>query len=127
MHFSLRCHLCQAGYPAEALWVCNKCLGPLEVVYDYDAITKLISREAIERRPKNLWRYRELLPIQGEPRTGLHSGYTPLVKADRLAARLAIPTSRGLAGRRWHAAAANPEGFRRAAPRRHRRRRTAHD
>ena len=70
MHFSLRCHLCQAGYPAEALWVCSKCLGPLEVVYDYDAIAKLMSREGIERRPKNLWRYRELLPVQGDPRTG---------------------------------------------------------
>jgi len=90
MLFSLRCHLCQAGYPAEALWVCSKCLGPLEVVYDYDAITKLMSREGIERRPRNLWRYRELLPIQGDPRTGLHSGYTPLVKADRLAARLGV-------------------------------------
>jgi threonine synthase len=90
MHFSLRCHLCQAAFPAEALWVCDKCLGPLEVVYDYDAISRLITREAIERRPGNLWRYRELLPIKGEPRTGLHSGFTPLVRADRLAARLGV-------------------------------------
>lgn len=90
MHFSLRCHLCQAAFPAEALWVCDKCLGPLEVVYDYDAVGRAISREVIERRPKNLWRYRELLPIAGEPRTGLHSGFTPLVRADRLAARLGV-------------------------------------
>jgi threonine synthase len=90
MHFSLRCHLCQAEFPAEALWVCDKCLGPLEVVYDYDAIAGLMSRAAIESRPRNLWRYRELLPIKGEPRTGLHSGFTPLVKADRLAARLGV-------------------------------------
>src|SRR3954471_13133781 len=90
MHFTLRCHLCQAEYPAEALWVCSQCLGPLEVVYDYDAITPLVSRETIGARAKNLWRYRELLPIEGEPRTGLHSGYTPLVRADRLAARLGV-------------------------------------
>jgi threonine synthase len=88
--FSLRCHLCQAGFPAEALWVCDKCLGPLEVVYDYEAAARTISREAIQQRPRNLWRYRELLPIKGDPRTGLHSGFTPLVRADRLAARLGV-------------------------------------
>ena len=88
MHFSLRCHLCQTVYPAEALWVCSQCLGPLEVTYDYAAIAPLVSRELIGSRPRNLWRYRELLPIAGEPRTGLHSGFTPLVRAERLAARL---------------------------------------
>ena len=90
MHFSLRCHLCQATYPATALWVCDKCLGPLEVTYDYKAIAPLLSRTIIEARPKSLWRYRELLPIEGHPRTGLHSGFTPLVRADRLAKRLNV-------------------------------------
>ena len=90
MHFSLRCHLCQTVYPAEALWVCSQCLGPLEVTYDYAAIAPLVSRELIGSRPRNLWRYRELLPIAGEPRTGLHSGFTPLVRAERLAARLGV-------------------------------------
>jgi threonine synthase len=90
MHFSLRCHLCQAAFPASALWVCDKCLGPLEVTYDYAAIAKIVSRAAIESRPKNLWRYRELLPIAGDPRTGLHSGFTPLVRANRLAERLGV-------------------------------------
>jgi threonine synthase len=77
-------------FPAEALWVCQHCLGPLEVAFDYAAIAPTLSREIIEGRPKNLWRYRELLPITGEPRTGLHSGFTPLVRADRLAARLGV-------------------------------------
>jgi threonine synthase len=90
MNFTLRCHLCQAGYPADALWVCSKCLGPLEVTYDYPEIARTISREGIESRPRNLWRYRELLPIEREPRTGLHSGFTPLVRAGRLAARLGV-------------------------------------
>lgn len=90
MHFTLRCHLCKTTFPARALWVCDQCLGPLEVTYDYDAIAPLLSRDLIERRPKSLWRYRELLPIEGEPRTGLHSGFTPLVRADRLARRLGV-------------------------------------
>ncbi len=90
MNFSLRCHLCHTVFPPTALWVCDRCLGPLEVAFDYDVIAKTISRAAIEARPRNLWRYRELLPIDGEPRTGLHSGFTPLVRADRLAARLGV-------------------------------------
>jgi threonine synthase len=90
MNFTLRCHLCQALFPPTALWVCDKCLGPLEVSYDYTAIAPLLSRDTIERRPKNLWRYRELLPIEGQPRTGLHSGFTPLVRAERLAKRLGV-------------------------------------
>jgi len=77
-------------FPAEASYVCGKCLGPLEPVYDYAAVAASLTRETIERRPKNLWRYRELLPITGEPRTGLHSGFTPLVRCTRLAERLGI-------------------------------------
>jgi threonine synthase len=84
----LQCHLCKAQFPAEALWACEKCLGPLEPVYDYSAVK--ITREEIERRPKNLWRYRELLPITGEPRTGFNSGFTPLVRCTRLADRLGL-------------------------------------
>ena len=86
----LQCHACKAQFPAQALWVCDKCLGPLEVVYDYAAVKRDISREKIEARAKSLWRYRELLPIEGEPRTGHYSGFTPLVKADRLAERLGV-------------------------------------
>ena len=73
------------AFPAEALFVCGQCLGPLEVTYDYDAIRDAVTRDEVSARPKNLWRYRELLPVEGEPRTGFHSGFTPLVKADRLA------------------------------------------
>ncbi len=84
----LQCHLCKTMFPAEAIYVCDRCLGPLEPVYDYRAIS--LTREDIERRPKNLWRYRELLPIAGEPRTGFNSGFTPLVRCDRLADRLGV-------------------------------------
>jgi threonine synthase len=84
----LQCHVCKATFPALATYVCDKCLGPLEPVYDYGAIT--LTREQIEERPKNIWRYRELLPITGEPKTGFHSGFTPLVRCTRLADRLGI-------------------------------------
>jgi threonine synthase len=84
----LQCHLCKTSFPSDALYVCDRCLGPLEPVYDYASIR--ISHDTIERRPKNLWRYRELLPIAGEPRTGFNSGFTPLVRCDRLARRLGV-------------------------------------
>jgi threonine synthase len=84
----LQCHLCKTPFSAEAVYVCDRCLGPLEPVYDYRAVQ--LTREQIESRPKNLWRYRELLPITGEPRTGFNSGFTPLVRCDRLAQRLGV-------------------------------------
>jgi threonine synthase len=84
----LQCHLCKTMFPAEALYVCDRCLGPLEPVYDYASIH--LTREQIEKRPKNLWRYRELLPIADRPRTGFNSGFTPLVRCDRLAERLGV-------------------------------------
>jgi threonine synthase len=86
----LRCRECGAESPVAPLHVCETCFGPLEVVYDYDAIRRVFTRELIEKRPRNIWRYRELLPIDGEPRIGLHSGCTPLVRADRLAAALGV-------------------------------------
>ena len=89
----LTCHLCGATYPAEASWVCAECLGPLEVSYDYAAIRSVISRAVIESRPRSLWRYLELLPVE-EPRTGFHSGFTPVVRATRLARELGVPPRR---------------------------------
>ncbi|MGN6555423.1 MAG: threonine synthase, partial [Verrucomicrobiota bacterium] len=64
--------------------------GPLEVAYDYDRIKQSMTRSAIESRSKSMWRYRELLPVAKDPTVGLQVGFTPLVKADRLAKRLGI-------------------------------------
>jgi threonine synthase len=86
----LKCRECGADYPKLAVHVCETCFGPLEVIYDYAAVARRMTREAIESRPRNLWRYRELLPIDSEPTVGLHSGFTPLVRADRLARALGV-------------------------------------
>lgn len=81
---ALQCKECKKQYPKEAVHVCEDCFGPLEVAYDYDGIARALSREIIARRAGNLWRYRELLPIDGEPTVGLQAGYTPLLRARRL-------------------------------------------
>jgi threonine synthase len=86
----LQCRECGQEYPQEPLHVCEICFGPLEIQYDYTAIKKNMSREKIASRERNLWRYRELLPIDGEPRVGLYSGFTPLVRAHRLGAALGV-------------------------------------
>lgn len=86
----LKCRECGKAYPKEAIHVCDFDFGPLEAAYDYDAIKAVISRELIESRPRSMWRYRELLPIDGEPTVGHQVGFTPLVKADRLAKVLGV-------------------------------------
>ena len=87
---ALKCRECGREYPLEATHVCEFDFGPLEVVYDYERIKHSLTRAAIQARPQTMWRYRELLPIATEPTVGCEVGYTPLVKADRLARRLGI-------------------------------------
>jgi len=87
---ALKCRECGREYPLEATHVCEFDFGPLEVAYDYARIKKSLTRKHVESRPHTMWRYRELLPVAGEPTVGSQVGYTPLVKADRLAKRLGI-------------------------------------
>jgi threonine synthase len=86
----LRCRECGRAYPAEALHVCEWCFGPLEVVYDYEAIRAAVSRESIAAGPLSIWRYADLLPAAAEGAVSLGAGCTPLVRADRLAAELGL-------------------------------------
>jgi threonine synthase len=86
----LRCRECAHPYPAEALHVCEWCFGPLEVVYDYEAIRAAVSRESIAAGPLSIWRYADLLPAAAEGAVSLGAGFTPLVRADRLAAELGL-------------------------------------
>lgn len=75
---------CGRTYPKEPRHICEHCFGKLEVDYDYEAIRSALSRELIEKRPKNMWRYRELLPIDGKPTVGVQVGFTPLLRARNL-------------------------------------------
>jgi threonine synthase len=87
---SLKCKECGREYPLKDYHVCEYCFGPLEVYYDYAKIAKKLSRKNIEKRPYNMWRYMELLPIEKEPTVGLQVGFTPLIRARRLADELGV-------------------------------------
>ena len=75
---------CGRTYPTEPLHICEFCFGKLEVDYDYDAIRRNVSRQTIEERPENMWRYREFMPIDGEPTVGVEVGFTPFFRAKNL-------------------------------------------
>src|SRR6187549_3367224 len=86
----LQCRECGNTYDKAPIHVCEFCFGPLEVAYDYTAIGKVLTRALIESRPHTMWRYADLLPIDGPPVVGRETGMTPLVRADRLAKRLGL-------------------------------------
>jgi threonine synthase len=87
----LRCRECGAEYELQATHVCEMCFGPLDVVFDYAALKKRVTRERIEQGPPSMWRYRDLLPIEDKvPLVTLGEGFTPLVKAERLGAELGL-------------------------------------
>lgn len=85
---ALRCAACGHAVGASPQAICAECLGPLEPVYD--PTRRLPTREEIAARPRSLWRYREWLPFSGEPVHARDVGWTPLVEAPALAARLGV-------------------------------------
>lgn len=88
---ALKCKECGAEYPASTTaTACEEDFGPLEVVYDEAALRREVTRASIEAGPRSMWRYRALLPVSGEAPTGHRSGWTPLVRADRLAKALGV-------------------------------------
>ena len=88
---SLRCKECKTTYPLDARYVCEQCFGPLEVAYaprtDADPAEL---RRRIQAGPHSLWRYADFLPVQAPPRGTLPAGWTPLLRADRLAEQLGL-------------------------------------
>ena len=86
----MKCRVCGKLYPKSAINFCVDDFGPLEVTYDYGRLASALSHAKIAARPWNMWRYRELLPLDGEPTVGEHVGGTPLVRADRLADALGV-------------------------------------
>jgi threonine synthase len=91
---ALACHRCGNSYPLEqAVFVCPDCGKGLDVVYDYELAAKHFREIDSSERPRNIWHFEELLPIvdaAAQARVGLHAGYTPLIRADRLGAELGI-------------------------------------
>ena len=86
----LKCKECEKEFSAEPIHVCEYCFGPLEVNYDYEKISKIITRESILSGPPSMWRYKELMPLNEENKVGDHVGFTPLVHAKNLGKALGL-------------------------------------
>jgi threonine synthase len=87
---ALRCRVCEREHALEAVGVCAGCFGPLDPVYDKDALRETFTREAIEAGPRSIWRYAPLLPVEPPAEPRLAPGFTPLLQAPRLAGALGI-------------------------------------
>ncbi|HEV8463024.1 MAG TPA: threonine synthase [Gaiellaceae bacterium] len=87
---TLRCRVCESEYPAVASGVCVRCFGPLEPVYDWDEVAQNATREAIQSGPRSLWRYAPLLPTAAPVDAASGPGWTPLVRAPRLAEAVGV-------------------------------------
>ncbi len=87
---ALCCRECGREYPLEPLHVCEFCFGPLEVVYDYAAMHRNITRETIERGPNSVWRYADLLPVDPAFAVDINAGFTPLIRAKNLGEHLGL-------------------------------------
>lgn len=86
----LKCRECGRGYPSAPSHVCEFCFGPVEVDYHYEALKGRVTRESIAAGPPSIWRYRDLLPIEGDVAVGHHVGFTPLICSQNLAHELGV-------------------------------------
>src|SRR5574341_301054 len=87
---TLRCRECGTCYPAEPIYVCERCFGPLEVVYDYAALAAQPLRSLFASGPPSIWRYEPLLPVDRIPEIDLQPGWSPLIHAQRLGRALGL-------------------------------------
>jgi threonine synthase len=87
---ALKCKECSTAYPLEARYVCERCFGPLEVAYRPPSSDAPALKRRIQAGPHTLWRYADFLPLEGPARSALPTGWTPLVRAHRLAERLGL-------------------------------------
>jgi len=86
MNYELRCRECGKSWGNQPRSICDDCFSPLEVSYDYAAIK--LTRDEIARRPPNMWRYAELLPLPANYHPNLPVGFTPLLSATHLAQKI---------------------------------------
>ncbi len=87
---ALRCRACGAEHPLDPIGACTSCFGPLEPVYDWDALTGTVTRESIASGPWSIWRYADLLPVGKPEAPRVAPGMTPLVEAPRLAEEVGV-------------------------------------
>lgn len=88
--YQLRCRECGHLWGNAPRSYCEECFSPLEITYDYAALRNRVTRDSIAAGPANLWRYAALLPLPEGFRSELATGFTPLVRAHRLGARLGV-------------------------------------
>ena len=86
---ALRCRKCGQEYPIKPMNLCEFCLSPLEVVYDYKAMRGQVTREKFAAGPHSMWRYKDMLPVEGDV-IDIGTGYTPLTKATNLGEELGL-------------------------------------
>ncbi len=86
----LKCRECGRRYPSSPAHICEFCFGPLEVDYDYQALKGVITRDSIAAGPPSIWRYKDLLPIEGDVAVGHHVGFTPLIRSRNLSEELGV-------------------------------------
>lgn len=91
----LECALCGLRHEANVLQnLCVECGKPLLVRYDLEKAAATMTKDSVSTRESSLWRYREVLPVKNDENVvSLGEGWTPLFKADRLAASLPIKLS----------------------------------
>ena len=85
----LKCRKCGLEYPIQATNLCDSCLSPLEIDYDYEAMKKAVSRESIAAGPFSMYRYKDMLPVTGNP-VDIGTGFTPLIRAKNLGEELGV-------------------------------------
>lgn len=79
----LRCRDCGKQFRPQPIAACDECFAPLEIEYDLEAVGRATSPALWASRPRDMWRYRELLPLDAVP-ANLPTGGTPLIPAPRL-------------------------------------------
>ena len=88
----LECALCGLEHEAQRLHnLCRNCGKPLLVRYDLERAKMTLTKESLAARRPDLWRYREVLPVEDEGNIiSLGEGWTPLLRAPRLARRIRV-------------------------------------
>lgn len=87
---ALRCRACGSEYTDDVVGSCTDCFGPLQPVYDWDALRGTVTHDSIASGPRSIWRYAPLLPVDAPNDARLAPGLTPLLPAPRLASALGL-------------------------------------